>query len=74
MVIADSPLEFDTIAKVKIIARESSPVRGAPVKNPLILAEESRAKMLFGRNDPAPVRQRGADVAILDWSSHPIYL
>ena len=32
MVLADSPFDFDTSAKVKMIAKECSPARGAPVK------------------------------------------
>ena len=32
VVLADSPFDFDTSAKVKIIAKECSPARGAPLK------------------------------------------
>ena len=51
VVLADSPFNFDTSAKVKLLPDNA--VRRSPIKN-LIWAdlEESRAEMVLGRNDP----------------------
>ena len=53
MVRVDGPFDIDTSAKVKIniIARECSPGPMNPSEKQMILPEESRAEMVFGRID-----------------------